>query len=282
MIVGAGSGIGRATAMRFLEDDASIVVADRDAALAESTAEAVLAKTGRGIGVAGSGISGCGPATAIVFDATDRTAIQHAIGDAILAYGGLDELVVTAGLFPTPGPDGKIGDDAFRRTFDVNVLARRSSPRRPGRSSRAQALPASIVATTSVNAVVSKKGSTAYDASKAAANHLGAQPRGHARAARAGERRRAGDGDRGQHDVPPRAGARKPAQVRDRASRDDERRGSRRAARRGFYAERTLLKATISPRDQAEAIRFLAGPESSRTTGQVLHVDGGLADAFVR
>ena len=49
-----------------------------------------------------------------------------------------------------------------------------------------------------------------------------------------------------------------------------------------FYAERTLLKATISPRDQAEAIRFLAGPESSRTTGQVLHVDGGLADAFVR
>lgn len=49
-----------------------------------------------------------------------------------------------------------------------------------------------------------------------------------------------------------------------------------------FYAERTLLKATISPRDQAEAIRFLAGPESARTTGQVLHVDGGLADAFVR
>lgn len=49
-----------------------------------------------------------------------------------------------------------------------------------------------------------------------------------------------------------------------------------------FYAERTLLKATITPRDQAAAIRFLAGPESARTTGQVLHVDGGLADAFVR
>ena len=49
-----------------------------------------------------------------------------------------------------------------------------------------------------------------------------------------------------------------------------------------FYAQRTLLKATITPSDQAKAIRFLAGPESSRTTGQVLHVDGGLADAFVR
>ena len=49
-----------------------------------------------------------------------------------------------------------------------------------------------------------------------------------------------------------------------------------------FYAERTLLKTTISPRDQVAAIRFLLGPEASRTTGQVLHVDGGLADAFIR
>ena len=31
-----------------------------------------------------------------------------------------------------------------------------------------------------------------------------------------------------------------------------------------FYADRTLLKTVITPRDQAAAIRFLAGPESSR------------------
>ena len=49
-----------------------------------------------------------------------------------------------------------------------------------------------------------------------------------------------------------------------------------------FYASRTLLNVPISPRDQVAAIRFLLGPEASRTTGQVLHVDGGLADAFVR
>ena len=281
MIVGAGSGIGRATAMRFLEDDASIVVADRDAALAESTAEAVLAKTGRGIGVAGSGISGCGPATAIVFDATDRTAIQHAIGDAILAYGGLDELVVTAGLFPTPGPDGKIGDDAFRRTFDVNVLAPAILAEEAGAVFAAQALPASIVATTSVNAVVSKKGSTAYDASKAAANHLvrslavtlapivrvnAVAPATVIEGSTMFPRERV------------LASLRKYAIEHHETMSDEDL-----VARLGrFYAERTLLKATISPRDQAEAIRFLAGPESSRTTGQVLHVDGGLADAFVR
>ena len=49
-----------------------------------------------------------------------------------------------------------------------------------------------------------------------------------------------------------------------------------------FYAERNLLKVTISPHDQYEAIRWLLGPESSRTTGQVIHVDGGLADGFLR
>ena len=49
-----------------------------------------------------------------------------------------------------------------------------------------------------------------------------------------------------------------------------------------FYAQRNLLKAVISPRDQYEAIRWLLGPESSRTTGQVIHVDGGLADGFLR
>jgi NAD(P)-dependent dehydrogenase (short-subunit alcohol dehydrogenase family) len=281
LMVGAGSGIGRATAMRFLDDDASIVIADRDPALADSATEQVLAKTGRGIGVAGSGISGCGPAVAVAFDATDREAVRHAIGEAVLAFGGVDELVVTAGLFPTPGPDGRIADEAFRRTFDVNVLAPSLLAEEVATVFAAQALPASIVITTSVNAVVSKKGSTAYDASKAAANHLvrslavtlaplvrvnAVAPATVIEGSTMFPRERV------------LASLRKYAIEHHEAMGDEEL-----VARLGrFYAERTLLKAMISPRDQAEAIRFLAGPESSRTTGQVLHVDGGLADAFVR
>ncbi len=281
MIVGAGSGIGRAAAMRFLEDDATLVVADRDEAFAKTTAEMVLAKAGRGIGVAGSGISGCGPATAISFDATDRAAVHHAVGEAILAYGGIDELVITAGLFPTPGPDGRIGDDAFRRTFDVNVLAPLILADEVGAVFAAQALSASIVITTSVNAVVSKKGSTAYDTSKAAANHLvrslavslaplvrvnAIAPATVIEGSTMFPRERV------------LASLRKYALEHHEEMSDDEL-----IARLGrFYADRTLLKATITPRDQAEAIRFLAGPETARTTGQVLHVDGGLADAFVR
>jgi NAD(P)-dependent dehydrogenase (short-subunit alcohol dehydrogenase family) len=49
-----------------------------------------------------------------------------------------------------------------------------------------------------------------------------------------------------------------------------------------FYAQRTLTGTAITPEDQAEAIAFLVGDQSSRTTGQIIAVDGGLREAFFR
>ena len=46
--------------------------------------------------------------------------------------------------------------------------------------------------------------------------------------------------------------------------------------------KRTLTKAAITPEDQAEAVYFLASDRSAKVTGQVIPVDGGLQDAFVR
>ena len=50
----------------------------------------------------------------------------------------------------------------------------------------------------------------------------------------------------------------------------------------GFYAERTLTKSPITPDDQAEVAVFLISEKSSKTTGQVISVDGGLHEAFLR
>ena len=50
----------------------------------------------------------------------------------------------------------------------------------------------------------------------------------------------------------------------------------------GFYAQRTILRRPILPIDNANAICWLAGDQSARTTGHVIPVDGGLAEAFLR
>jgi NAD(P)-dependent dehydrogenase (short-subunit alcohol dehydrogenase family) len=49
-----------------------------------------------------------------------------------------------------------------------------------------------------------------------------------------------------------------------------------------FYAKRTLTHQPIDPTDCAEAILFLASPRSRCTTGHLIPVDGGLAEAFLR
>jgi enoyl-[acyl-carrier-protein] reductase (NADH) len=49
-----------------------------------------------------------------------------------------------------------------------------------------------------------------------------------------------------------------------------------------FYADRTLLKRPISPSDQAEAFFLLLTQRLSQTTGQIITVDGGLHEAFLR
>ena len=49
-----------------------------------------------------------------------------------------------------------------------------------------------------------------------------------------------------------------------------------------FYAQRTLTRRPILPRDCANAIVWLASDESAKTTGHVIPVDGGLTEAFWR
>src|SRR5262249_29814434 len=61
-IIGAGSGIGKAAAHRLARDGAHVACVDLDAAAARETAQEIVEKYGEGIGVAGSGISNCGPA----------------------------------------------------------------------------------------------------------------------------------------------------------------------------------------------------------------------------
>jgi rhamnulose-1-phosphate aldolase/alcohol dehydrogenase len=281
LVVGAGSGIGRITAERLAAQGAHVVCADMNLSAAEATARQLIDQCGEGIGVAGSGISACGPAIAVALDVTDRASIRAALLKTLWAYGGLDHVVVTAGLYVSPDTQGSIPDTRWADTFDVNVTGVFLVADEAKTIWDAQGLPGSMVVTTSANAIVSKRGSLAYDTSKAAANHLVRElaielaPRIRVNAV-----------------APATVVAGSAMFPRDRVigslakykiSFDEA--DSTEALRdklAKYYAERTLTKRPILPDDQAAAILFLLGDQSQCTTGQILAVDGGLPEAFLR
>jgi len=281
VVVGAGSGIGKEVAHRLIREGAHIVCVDLNPAAAAATAKELTDLHGVGIGVAGSGISGCGPALGLGANITDRATIRAMLDEVILAYGGIDQLVVTAGIFVAPDTAGRIADDKWALTYAINVIGQAFVAEEANALLQAQGLPGAITITTSVNAVVSKKGSLAYDTSKAAADHLVREL---------------------AVEFAPlvRVNAVAPATVvqgsamfpRDRVIAalakyklpysDGEGDEQLRTTLSDFYAQRTLLKKSITPADQAEAFFLLAGSRLGKTTGQIINVDGGLHEAFRR
>src|SRR5262249_2656966 len=138
-----------------------------------------------------------------------------------------------------------------------------------------------ITLTTSVNAVVPKTGSLAYDTSKAAADHL------------VRELAIAGAPLVRVNAVAPATVVQGSAMFpRDRViaslakykiafdEKDDDE--PLRGKLADFYAQRTLLKTSVTPADQAEAVLLLASNRLGKTTGQIINVDGGLHEAFLR
>lgn len=281
VVIGAGSGIGRAVAERMAEAGASVVCADLRAEHAVATADALEERFGAGIGVAGTGLSAAGPAVGLEVDVTERSSVRAMLRRSLLAYGGFDMVIVTAGVFLAPDANGTATDEHWARSYAVNVTGSYLVASEAWNVWRVQGLPASLVLTTSVNATVAKKGSLAYDTSKAAANHLVREL---------------------AVELAPlvRVNALAPATVvegsamfpRERViasltkyGLDFDPAGSTEALREklaAFYAERTLTKLPISLDDQAEAAYLLAGDRLRKTTGQIVNVDGGLRDAFLR
>ena len=255
-VVGAGSGIGKTTAHRLVKEGAHVVCVDRGLAAAEGTAREIVARYGEGIGVAGTGISSCGPAIGLACDITDRESVVRMLREALLAYGGLDSLVVTAGIFVPPDSEGRIEDRHWSLTFSVNVTGAYVVADEANKIFQRQGLPATVVLTTSANAVVAKKGSLAYDTSKAAANHLvrelavemaplvrvnAVAPATVVKGSTMFPRDRV-IASLTKYEIPF-AGSETTEALRDKLA--------------AFYAERSLTRSPIEPEDQAEAILLL-------------------------
>ena len=281
IVIGAGSGIGKETAHRLVKEGAHIVTVDLNEGAAQATAKEIEAKYGVGIGVAGTGLSNCGPAIGLAANITDRASIRRMLDDVAIAYGGFDHICVTAGIFVPSDTTGHIPDDKWALTFNINVTGSYLVADEAAKSWKEQGLRGNLVLTTSANAAVAKKGSLAYDTSKAAANHLvrelaielaplvrvnGVAPATVVQGSAMFPRDRV-IGSLAKYNIP---------------YKDDEATESLVTKLAQFYADRTLTKSPITPADQAEAYFLLVTQRLSKTTGQVITVDGGLHEAFLR
>jgi rhamnulose-1-phosphate aldolase/alcohol dehydrogenase len=158
IVIGAGSGIGKETAHRLAREGAHVVCVDMKLETAEATAKEITAKLGQGIGVAGSGISGCGPAIGLAANITDRASVRAMLDQVALAYGGFDSIVVTAGVIWPSDTSGHIPDDKWAFTFGVNVTGSYIVGDEAARTWKEQGLKGQLVLTTSANAVGSAIG----------------------------------------------------------------------------------------------------------------------------
>jgi rhamnose utilization protein RhaD (predicted bifunctional aldolase and dehydrogenase)/NAD(P)-dependent dehydrogenase (short-subunit alcohol dehydrogenase family) len=268
LVVGGASGIGRETVLLAAARGAHIVVADLSQEAAQKVADEAKAIGG----------SECAVATAI--DIRKRDAIRGALDATIAAFGGIDLLINTAALFPS-SPDGVISDAQWALTLEVNVTANYLLTDEASKVFQAQTLPSSIVLTSSANAVVPKRGTEAYDVSKAALSHLvrelavtyapllrvnGISPATVVKGSTMFPRDRV-KASLTKYNIP----------FEESGSDDDLRN-----LLAGFYAKRTLTHVPIDPKDCAEAILFVGGPKAPVTTGHLIPVDGGLTEAYLR
>ena len=108
LITGAGSGIGRASAIRFAEEGARVVVAEIDAALGHDTVDKVRAAGGE--------------ACFVETDVTDEGSVERCVDEAVQQYGRLDILFNCAGgSLENDAPITEVDFDVYERTLSLDL-----------------------------------------------------------------------------------------------------------------------------------------------------------------
>ncbi|BDZ39526.1 bifunctional aldolase/short-chain dehydrogenase [Microbacterium suwonense] len=255
-VTGAASGIGKAIATRLAAEGACVVVADLELEKAQAAA-AELGSTDVAIGVSAN--------------VADADAVQAALNEAVLAFGGVDLVVNNAGLslskslLETTEKDWDLQHDVMAKgSFLVSKAA--------ARVLIDQKLGGDIIYISSKNSVFAGPNNIAYSATKADQAH----------------QVRLLAVELGEHGI--RVNGINPDGVVRGSGIFASGWGANRAATYGvkeedlgqFYANRTILKREVVPENVADAVYVLTGPELSRTTGLHIPVDSGVAAAFLR
>ena len=259
LVTGGAGGIGRATARRLLGEGACVVLADID--------EGALASAQDELG----GAFGRDFVHPVKIDVTREEQVIAAFAEACVAFGGVDILVSNAGL-ASSAPIEETSLELWNRNMDILSTGYFLVSREAFKLFRVQKTGGNVVFVASKNALAASPNAAAYCTAKAAELHL-------ARClalegAEAGIRVNTVNPD---------------AVLRGSKIWTGEWKEQRAAAYRlstddleEHYRQRSMLKRSVFPEDIAEAIYFLASDMSAKSTGNIINVDAGNAQAFTR
>jgi rhamnose utilization protein RhaD (predicted bifunctional aldolase and dehydrogenase)/NAD(P)-dependent dehydrogenase (short-subunit alcohol dehydrogenase family) len=240
VVTGAASGIGKACVESFLKRGAAVVALDRNPAIETQWKRADV--------------------LGVVCDLTDAKAIDKALVTAVKRFGGVDMLVLNAGIFPSSSPIQSIAPESWRSAMTVNVEANLLVMQACHPLLKLAPRGGRIVVIGSKNVPAPGPGAAAYSASKAALNQL----------ARVAALEWSKDGIR--------INSVHPNQVFDTALWTEDVLASRAKAYNMTveqYKKNNLLKAEVSSKDVAELAAEMCGALFAKTTAAQVPVDGG-------
>lgn len=258
IVTGAASGIGRGIAQHLVERGASLVVADLDATGLRAFADAAVE-------------AGHAEPVAVAGDQSDADVVARTVRAAVDSFGGLDGVVINAGIGVT-GELDELTLDQWQAALRINLTSAFLLTQEAIRVFKEQDNGGALVYVASKNAFSPGAGFGAYSVSKAGMVQL----------------MRIAALEGGRHGI--RSNAVNPDAVFDNSRLWDDGLREERAAAHGiapdqledFYAARNLLHRHVTTADVAESVAFLLSERSSRTTGCVIPVDGGVAAGFPR
>lgn len=258
-ITGGAGGIGGATALRLLGEGACIVLADIDQKALDQRIESIVQKFGRD------------SAVGFKLDVTDEAGVIASFDEAVVAYGGIDIVVSNAGIASaSPVEDTTLA--LWQKNMDVLATGYFLVAREAFRLMQRQQCGGAIVFVASKNGLAASAGASAYCAAKASEIHL----------ARCLALEGAPHGIRVNTVNPD-------AVLRGSKIWAGEWRQQRAASNKvaedeleEVYRQRSMLKLAVLPEDIAEGIYFFASDCSAKSTGNILNIDAGNAQAFTR
>lgn len=259
LVTGSAGGIGKAISRKFVEEGAVVVLNDLDQGRLEGAGAQFLKEFGRD------------SYTTVQLNVTEDSDIKNAFAQAALSFGGIDIVVNCAGLSISK-PIEEHTDKDWDLLYDVLVKGQFKITQEAVNTMRKQDMGGDILNIVSKNALVSGPNNAGYGSAKAAQLHLS-----RLNAAELGP-------DKIRVNVVNPDAVIADSKIWEGAWAEGRAKayGVTVAELPAFYAKRTLLNETILPEDIANACYAFVGGLLSKSTGNVLNVDGGVAMAFVR